>query len=129
MKRVYVAGPYNAPDVIGVLRNMRVGIKACVKLLQEYNVAPFCPWIDYQFSLQEEIPLEKYWEYSMAWLLAADAVYLLPYWWKSPGSIQEIEEAKANGIPVFEDMGALEDWLRTQDRIERVTESVNREGE
>ena len=70
MKRVYVAGPYNAPDVIGVLRNMRVGIKACVKLLQEYNVAPFCPWIDYQFSLQEEIPLEKYWEYSMAWLPA-----------------------------------------------------------
>lgn len=126
MKRVYVAGPYNAPDVIGVLRNIRIGIEASVKLLAELDVAPFCPWLDFQFGLHDHrLNRDSYLDYSMAWLEVSDAVFLVDNWWKSPGTVVEVGKAKSLGIPIFEDMYALENWLKTEERVE----SINRKME
>ena len=50
MKRVYIAGKYDDTNVIQVLKNIRVGIKASVKALRTGYI-PFCPWLDFMFAL------------------------------------------------------------------------------
>lgn len=103
-KRVYVAGPYSATNVIAVLDNMRWGMRASVEVLLA-GYAPFCPWLDYNFQLQlrgdEALTVQDYYDYSMAWLEASDAVLVLPGWQNSKGTLAEIQRAKEKGIPVF----------------------------
>ena len=104
MKRVYVSGSYNGPNVIAVLNNMRIGFRACVDVLNA-GFAPFCPWGDYHFQLalqdDEQLGIEDYYNYSMAWLRASEAVYVCNYREDSIGTKAEIEEAKRLGIPVY----------------------------
>lgn len=97
MKRVYVAGPYSADNIMDVLANMRQGIKACARLLR-LDYAPFCPWLDFQFELVEEHPKDQYYAYSLAWLEVSDMLVLLPGWEKSPGTLREVEVARYRGI-------------------------------
>ena len=107
--RVYVAGPYNGPDVLSVLRNIRRGIELSSLLLQK-GYAPFCPWLDFQFGLTSEIPLENYKQGSMAFLRVCDCVLLALGWESSPGALEEIKEAKRLNIPVFETCADLDDY-------------------
>ena len=104
MKRIYVAGPYSANNVITILDNIRRGIRASVEVLLA-GYAPFCPWLDYQFQfvlLQgETLNVSHYYEYSLAWLRVADAMLVLPGYETSKGTLAEIEEAHELGIPVF----------------------------
>ena len=103
MKRVYIAGPYSANNVISVLDNMRRGIRAGTEALLS-GYAPFVPWLDYQFQLMlrdsEKLDVERYYEYSMAWLEVSDAVLVLPGWENSKGTLAEIKRAEELGIPV-----------------------------
>ena len=104
MKKIYVAGSYNGPDVITVLNNMRIGMRASLNVLKA-GFAPFCPWFDYHFQLVlypgEHLDIKDYYNYSMAWLRASDAVYVCNYREDSNGTKAEIEEAKRLNIPVY----------------------------
>jgi len=105
--RVYVAGAYDAPNVCRVLGNMRRGNAVAVELLQA-GYAPFSPWLDFQFGLQEDIPRDDYLEYSLAWLEASQAVVCVPEGIKeSAGSQAEIARARALGIPVYDSLGSF----------------------
>lgn len=114
MKRVYVAGSYNGPDVISVLNNMRIGMRASLNVLKA-GFAPFCPWFDYHFQLVlypgEYLDIKDYHNYSMAWLRVSDAVYVCNYREGSVGTEAEIEEAKKLNIPVY---FALEDLIDSE---------------
>ena len=116
IKRVYVAGAYSADNVLQVLENMRVGMRAGTEVLLA-GFCPFVPFFDYQFKLMsregESITLEDYYRYSMAWLEVSDAVLVIPGYEKSKGTLAEIKRAVELGIPVFYDLdnlsrGALE---------------------
>lgn len=102
-KRIYVAGPYSADNVITVLDNMRRGIRVCTELLLK-GYAPFCPWLDYQFNLMlrdaESLSVSDFYECSTAWLSTADEMLVLPGWQNSTGTLAEIKLAKEKGIPV-----------------------------
>jgi len=102
MLRVYVAGAYSAPHIIGVMANIRKGQIASLDLLKS-GYAPFCPFIDYQFSLISDDPptLEEYYAYSLAWLEASDAVLVLPGYENSKGTLAEIKRAIDLSIPVY----------------------------
>ncbi len=95
MKRVYVAGSYNGPNVIHVLDNMRIGMRAGLEVL----------WFDFHFQLMlrpgESLSIKDYYNYSIAWLRASDAVYVCNYRDDSVGTKAEIQEAKHLNIPLY----------------------------
>ena len=105
MVRIYVAGPYSANNVLGVLTNIKVGMRKCTELLLK-GYAPFCPWTDFHYSLmtrgEEVISVEKYYNMSLAWMEVSQAVLLLPGYENSVGTIAEIKRAEELGIPIFE---------------------------
>ena len=106
--RVYVAGAYSAPNVIGVLDNMRRGMLLAYKVLKA-GFAPFVPWFDYHFSLMGPVPLEEYLEYSMAWLEASDVILVQPEGAEeSEGTQAEIARAKEIGVPIAHSVSGLE---------------------
>jgi len=99
-KRVYVAGSYNADNVISVLGNIKRGTKVCVNLLKKGYV-PFCPWLDYHFFWFAEITYDEIRNYSIGWLEVSDCIYVLKNSEKSVGTQAEIKIAKELGIPVL----------------------------
>jgi len=113
MKRIYIAGPYSADNVITVLGNMRRGMMLATKVFKA-GFAPFCPHLDFHYSLMvregEDFTVDDYYNYSMAWLEASDAVLLLPNWQASKGSMAEVDRAYELGIPVFGHFEALVQW-------------------
>jgi hypothetical protein len=107
MKKVYIAGAYNASDIIGCLDNMRRGIRMAIHVL-EVGFAPFCPWLDYHYRLMSEnVTREMYHAQSMAWLEAADAILVLENSEGSQGTQAEIFRARELGIPVYHDLRQL----------------------
>jgi len=112
MKRIYVAGPYSAGNVIDVLKNIGVGRKMCAKLFQ-IGFHPFCPWSDASFIIdnpEADFTIEQFYKYSIEWLKASDAVFLVPGWQDSAGTLAEIKEAGSLGIPVFTNKQDLIKW-------------------
>ena len=107
MKRIYVAGPYTCngrcPGPGVNLTSMREGIEACLKVLN-HDMAPFCPWLDYLFVLMDRdntLPDQWYYNYSIAFLLACDAMWVIGQRTNSIGVQQEIDIAKEYSIPIF----------------------------
>ena len=112
MKRVYVAGAYSADNIIKVQANMRRGLALSVKVLQA-GFAPFCPWLDFQFGLIDAITLQQYYDYSLAWLEASDALLVVQEGWKdSKGTLNEIKVAGDLNIPVFHDFDEMVDYFQ-----------------
>lgn len=108
--RVYVAGAYSADNVIAVLENMRVGLRASKEVLLA-GFAPFAPWLDYHFSLMledgESLTVEDYYRYSLAWLEASDCMVIVSGFGTSKGVLAEKIFAEEHGIPVYDSLEEL----------------------
>ena len=104
MRRIYIAGAYSGPDVITILDNMRRGMRLSTEVFLS-GYAPFCPWHDFMYHLVlregEQLNIDDYYRYSLAWLEAADAVLVVPGYEQSKGTAAEIAVAHTEGIPVF----------------------------
>lgn len=116
MKRVYVAGAISADHHFAFLRNVGRGIQYGIKLLL-LGFAPFIPHLDFLLVFQatdsETKELVKdgvFYSYSMAWLEASQAVFVLPNSENSKGTQKEIERARELGIPIFDNIPALVMW-------------------
>ena len=119
MKRIYVMGAYSADNVIGVLDNMRKGMRMATEVLLA-GYAPFVPWFDFHFQLMlrsgEHLSVDDYYQYSLAWLEVSEAGLLVPGWADSKGTQNEIVRAHELGIPVFNSL----DQLRSEFLIEKL---------
>lgn len=110
--RIYIAGPYDGPDVITVLGNIRRGIEMASELM-DCGMAPYCPFLDFQIAFTTVgswMKKKDYQETSMAFVECCDAMLLLPGWEKSGGTAREIERARSLGIQIFDTPGKLKDW-------------------
>jgi hypothetical protein len=124
MKKVYVAGMYSKSKdggnahVTELLSNIKRGIKMCAKLLN-MGYAPFCPWLDFLYSLVSNHPIsiDRYYEYSLAWLEVSDCVLLLDEEYPgNSGIVEEINRAKELDIPIFTSLTDMENWNGSGDR-------------
>lgn len=106
MKRIYVAGLMSRIEngeiahAVDYLANVRRGIRESVKILK-MGYAPFSPFIDFSFFLQEHITEKEIKGYSMSWLEVCDAVYVISGEGAGSGVDAEINRAKQLSIPVF----------------------------
>lgn len=109
---MYVAGAYSSDNVLGVLDNMRRGMRMSTEIFLA-GFSPFCPWLDYQFQLMlregEHLTVEDYYRYSMAWLQVADIIFVLPNSEHSKGTQAEIKRATELQKPIVYNMRALMD--------------------
>lgn len=115
--RVYIAGLLTPrgtwsknlaiDHLINERKNVRAGLDA---LFAGFD--PFVPAFDHKFwwvMREGEVITEAMIKrFSKSWLEVCDAVVLTPKWRKSSGTLAEIELAKELGIPVF---NTLEDLI------------------
>ncbi len=109
MKRVYVAGAYSADNVLDVLKNIGRGEWYASKIFL-LGFAPFCPWHDKDYVIKNwdrEFTVEAFYDYSNAWLVVCDALFVVPGWEKSKGTLAEIAKAEELNIPVYYSFGSL----------------------
>lgn len=106
MKKVFIAGKYNDDNVIKVLANIRAGQQAAIKLM-EAGFAPFCPFLDYQYGLQADLPKETYQAVSMAFVESCEIMLMLPSWPRSGGAKRELDRASAIGKTIYYDIDEL----------------------
>lgn len=111
---VYVAGAYSSNNVLGVIDNIRRGMRLCTEVWLA-GFAYYCPWADFQIHLmlpQEEgaaMTVDQCYASSMAWLERSDAVLVgdWPACAKSKGTALEIKRAGECDIPVFHSLADL----------------------
>jgi nucleoside 2-deoxyribosyltransferase len=115
MYKIYVAGSYSSDNVLGVLTNIRKGLRKSTEILLK-GYAVFSPWCDYSLNLQlredEQLTVEQLQEHSMAWLGSADAVFVLPNSENSKGTQNEIARAMTLEIPVFTTIEAMDNYFK-----------------
>ena len=128
-RRVYVAGAYSAGDVLSVFRNMRRGMRLATMVFQA-GALPFAPWFDYHFLLQEReeerrLEIEDLYQYSLSFLENwAEAVLVVQEnWVTSKGTVNEINRAEAQGLPVFFSLEGLVNWIRETDIREELDDA------
>lgn len=112
MKRVYVAGPYSADNVLDVLKNIGRGEKACAELFS-LGFAPFCPWHDKSYVIDrfdDQFTIQQFYDYSISWMEVSDAIYVLPNSENSKGVQAEICRAQELNIPIFYSTEDLLKW-------------------
>jgi hypothetical protein len=110
MKRIFVAGPYSADNVIAMLDNISAGLRMSTRIMLAGG-SPFCPFADFLMHLVlrdgESLGVNDYYAHSLEWLEVADAVMVLPGWEASKGTLAELDRARLLGIPVFYDFHSL----------------------
>lgn len=111
MKRVYVAGAYSSPNVIGVFTNMRRGCNLAHDVLRA-GFAPFTPWLDWLLSMFGPVSLQMYRDYSMAFLDVCDAVLVQREGYEqSVGTQAELRRATDLGIPIFFELDEMIEYF------------------
>lgn len=109
MKTIYIAGPFRAENPWEVEKNIRnaehvaFGV-ACM------GVAFICPHSMTRYF--DGTLTDDYWlAMTIELLKRCDAVYLVPGWESSRGTIAEIAEAEKLDIPVLRNYKALQDFI------------------
>lgn len=105
---VYVAGPYSAPDLEGLLEN----IKAAVVFGQKVRALGFLPLVPHVAILpvgDTEAEYEQALGECFELLARCDALVLMPTWEQSPGARRERAFAERYGVPVFETLEQLQE--------------------
>ena len=113
-KRIYIAGPYSADNVMDVLANIRRGNKVAYDVFC-LGYAPFSPWLDFLYVFHDNsdnLGIDDFYQYSLSWLSASDAILVQGEWQNSKGTLAEISEAGRMGIPVFFNLESLINVIR-----------------
>jgi hypothetical protein len=116
-KVVYVAGPFRAPNVWLMERNIRRAEEIALEVWL-LGAACICPHANTRF-FQGVLPDQAYLDGDLAILQRCDALLMLPDWEKSVGAQEERLEAKRCLIPVFYSLPELARWLDHEQQEEK----------
>lgn len=108
---VYVAGPYRAPTEWGVFQNIRHAEGFALDIWK-LGAAVVCPHKNTEM-FGGAAPDSVWLEGDKAILAICHAVFAMPTWRQSSGATAEIDLAIKLGIPVFENLDGLREWINT----------------
>ena len=100
MKVAYVAGPYRAPTVRGIVENIRRAEEAALWLWRN-GYAALCPHLNTAL-FDGACPDEVWLAGGLELLRRCDLVVLVPGWESSEGTRVEVAEAYRLGLPMHE---------------------------
>lgn len=109
MKTVFLAAPYRSDTDHGMYMNIHRAGELAVEIWK-MGAACICPHKNsamFSGVVPEQFFLDGY----LGILDRCDAVMLAPGWLDSTGARGEAERARARGIPAFESLDALREWL------------------
>lgn len=112
MKVIYIAGKYRGQYPYQIKQNVIkadvFGMKVCE--LGAMPLIPHCNTFGYEGLQDDEFFLEG----TMELMRRCDAILLIPGWEQSQGATGEKKEAEARGLPVFQSIEELTDWLKEE---------------
>jgi hypothetical protein len=100
MRTIYVAGKFSAPTFLEIEQNILTARKAMFELVKR-NWAVLCPHANSAGFQLADLPDDYWYQADLAWLVHADAIFMLNDWEQSKGSRAELEFAKAHNLTVF----------------------------
>ena len=113
-KRIYIAGPYSADNLIDYEAHKRIG-RAMGAYLTAHGYAPYCPFLDSVYLegvYGDAITVKDLQEVSMAYVETCEAMLILPGWENSKGTKAEIKRAKELNLPVYYDRDKFEKEMK-----------------
>lgn len=112
-KQVYIAGPYRSGSVEGLSQNIYNAALVRDDVIRMGCVA-VCPHV--MFNDCDVECSDRFWlAATQQLMLNCDAVVLVDGWERSHGTRAEVVAARQAGIPVFEHLRDLEDWVWRED--------------
>ena len=117
MKLIYIAGKFRGPTAWDVEKNIRKA-EALSFEVATLGASFVCPHTNTRYfdgTLTDEFWLAM----TMEMLRRCDAVMLCDNWVESAGAREEVKEAHRLGIPVFEQIGELEKWLKPKQNMDQ----------
>jgi Domain of unknown function (DUF4406) len=114
LRIVYLAGRYNGNTLAEVAHNIDEARKVALELAKR-RIPFLCTILQtahFDSLLSERDPGYGYWiQCSLEVVKRCDAIFLIPSWQQSNGARKEVESARAHGLPVFQDIEMLTDWV------------------
>ena len=113
---VYVAGPLNA-GAVGYIKNIHRMVMWAEKV-RKAGFSVYIPGIDFLAGvIHGDWEYEDYFNNSQPWLERADAIFVIPDYEESKGTLREIERAANLSIPVFYDIEKLIEAVEEYENI------------
>lgn len=109
---VYVAGPFRAPTAWGIAENVRRAERAGLEIAR-LGAMPLIPHAN-TAHFQGELPDQFFLDGTLELMLRSDALYLLFGWASSAGARKEREVAMKKGMPVFDTLASLNEWVKSR---------------
>ena len=112
MRLVYVAGPYRAPSAWEVEQNIQRARRLGAEVARRgaYPVIPHSNTSHFDGLAPDEFWLAG----TLELMRRCNAVIFAPDWGTSRGSRLERDEAKRLGLPCFDTLTELRDWLANE---------------
>ena len=111
IKMIYIAGPYRASNAWEIEMNIREAETYALHIWRLGNTAVICPHANTRY-FYGAAPDDLFIEGGLEILKRCDAIFMLPKWEQSEGSVEEKREAIRCSIPVFYSLYGLIEWLR-----------------
>jgi hypothetical protein len=104
--KVYIAGALNS-DAVGYIKNMHRMIEWADKV-RRAGFSVYVPCVDFLMGLQMgNYEYNDYFDNGQPWLEVSNAIFLVPEWKDSKGTLNEIKRAKKLNIPVYTDLDKM----------------------
>lgn len=107
---IYVIGPFRGKTAWDVEKNIRRAEEAAVEIVR-LGAYPVCPHTNTRGYFSGLASDDFFLEATKELLRRCDGALVLPTWTSSSGSVGEIAECYSRGIPMFDDLEELAEWL------------------
>lgn len=124
-KVVYIAGPYSATVTHTAAENVLIASWTAKEFLVR-GIPYHCPHLN-THKVSPETPYSEFIALGIAVLTRCDAIYMLPGWRHSHGTIREMEVANKHGIPCADSVNTIQHFFQhgyVPDGVSQYTETI-----